>query len=361
VKNTQLGVLLVCFDGKRTAGKAHRNLARQLRAEGDEVLDVAVIEVDANHKGAAYDPHRMLWGTVTAAIVYALCGFAGAYGAWSVVFWAAVGGVGGLIICYYYVRHVTKSELGRISAGLPAQSSALLMWVATDDARHVLETAATEKPSVASLAIIEADVTAHVFTDPADPVEPPPHSAAEIRDADTTMLSLVLVRYADPDTAKQVALQPPADSPLEVEMMMRTDADGRRHASDPYLGVKAWALSTLLWWGGFGLGVGALSGFAGGGGILGGVEGAVSTGILWGLVGLIVGAIYGLEFGREHASRRLKRLGSLVVPGTSILMAWVDAANPFTESILDEYAKPGSKRLILNFNSIEHGAVLEAV
>jgi hypothetical protein len=41
-------------------------------------------------------------------------------------------------------------------------------------------------------------------------------------------------------------------------------------------------------------------------------------------------------------------------------MAWVDRASPLTASALDAYAKPGSQRLVLNFNSGEGGAVLEA-
>jgi hypothetical protein len=48
-----------------------------------------------------------------------------------------------------------------------------------------------------------------------------------------------------------------------------------------------------------------------------------------------------------------------MAPGTSVLMAWVDAASPLGVDILDEYTKPGSARLILNFNSAERGAVLE--
>jgi hypothetical protein len=41
-------------------------------------------------------------------------------------------------------------------------------------------------------------------------------------------------------------------------------------------------------------------------------------------------------------------------------MAWVDAASPLTESPLDPFMKPGSQRLVLNFNSSERGAVLDA-
>jgi hypothetical protein len=59
-------------------------------------------------------------------------------------------------------------------------------------------------------------------------------------------------------------------------------------------------------------------------------------------------------------ARSLKGVGSLSAPGTSILMAWVDAASPLTESALDPFMKPGSQRLVMNFNSSERGAVLDA-
>jgi hypothetical protein len=176
---------------------------------------------------------------------------------------------------------------------------------------------------------------------------------------------MVMLRYPSPDTAQQMASDPPAgdngDVPaLEVEMVIRSDADGRRHVSDPSLGVRAVAKSDLLWWGGFGLVFGALAGAVGGGGVLGFIEGGLATAAAWDIVGLGVGALYGLVVPRSFSARRLKSVGSLATPGTSILMAWVDAANPITESALDAYSTPGSQRLLLNFNSSERGAVLEA-
>jgi hypothetical protein len=84
------------------------------------------------------------------------------------------------------------------------------------------------------------------------------------------------------------------------------------------------------------------------------------TAIAWAIVGLGVGALYGLVFGKAVSARRLKSVGSLLAPGSSILMAWVDAKSPLSENALDAYSRPGSQRLILNLNSSEHGAVFEA-
>ena len=355
----RLGLLLACFDGRKTAGKARRSLETQLRAQGDELLDTVVLEVDAKHKASAHDPRRILWGTVTVTLVWAVCGMAGADGVWSVVFWAVVGAVGGVLFLYYGLHHLTKSDLASVGAGLPAQSSALAVWAATEDPRRLLETAADQSPTAASVAVIGTDLTTHVFAGAADPVELPPGSADEPR-GDSAVWSMVMLRYPSPDTAKQMTLQPPADSVLEVEMMLRRDPDGSRHVSDPSFGVKALAKSDTLWWGGFGLVFGALGGAIGGGGVLGFIEDGLLEAIAWGILGLGVGALYGALFGRAVSARRLKSVGSLLAPGTSILMAWIDDKSPLSESALEAYTTPGSQRLLLNFNSSERGAVLEA-
>jgi len=359
VRDGQLGLLLACFDGRKTAGKARRSLEGQLRAQGDELLDTVVLEVDEKQKATVHDPRRILWGTVSAALVWGLCGMAGADGVWSVLFWGAVGAVGGLLILYYSLHHLTKSELTAIGSGLPAQSSALVVSAATKDPRRLLEAAAVQRPTAASVAAIGGDLTTHVFAGPADPVELPPDSADELR-GDSTLVSMVILRYPSPETAKQMVRQPPADSVLEVEMMIRRDSDGSRHVSDPYFGVRALAKSDLLWWGGFGLVFGALGGAVGGGGVLGFIEDGVLEAIAWGILGLGAGALYGLVFGKAFSPRRLKGIGSLLTPGTSLLLAWVDRASPLTASGLDAYSTPGSQRLVLNFNSDKRGAVLEA-
>jgi uncharacterized membrane protein (DUF2068 family) len=355
----RLGFLLACFDGRKTAGKARRSLETQLRAQGDEVLDTVVLEVDEKHKASAHDPRRIRWGLVTVTLVWGACGIAGADGLWSIVFWAAVGAIGGVLFLYYTLHHLTKSDLASLGTGLPAQSSALAVWVGTNDARRLLEAATVQRPTAASAAVIGADLTPHVFAGPADPVELPPASTDELR-RDSALLSMLMLRYPSPETAKQMVLQPPADSVLEVEMMITRDSDGSRHVSDPYFGVKAMAKSDALWWGGFGLAFGALGGAIGGGGVLGFIEDGVLEAIVWGIIGLGVGALYGTVFGKAVSARKLKSIGSLLPPGTSILMAWVDAASPLTASALDAYATPGSQRLVLNFNSSERGAVLEA-
>jgi len=357
----QLGLLLACFDGRKTAGQARSRLEGQLRTQGDELLDAVVLEVDEKHKASVHDPRRILWGTVTAALVWGTCGvLVGANGVRGILIWVALGAVLGVLFFYYYLHHLTKSELARIGSGLPAQSSALVVSVGTDDARRVLEAIAPQRPTTASVAVFGADLLTHVFAGPTDPVELPHRASDGLRD-DSTVLSLIIVRYPNPETAKQLALHPPTESVLEVEMMIWRDGDGSRHVSDPYFGVKAVAKSDALWWGGFGLVFGVLAGISGGGGVLGSIEDGVVNAIASGLVGLVAGAVYGVVVGTAFSPRKLKSLGSLLAPGTSLLIAWVDAGSPLTESALSAYLTTGSQRLVLNFDSRDRGLILEAV
>src|SRR5512133_1089699 len=97
----KLGVLLACFDGRKTAGKARRSLETQVKAQGDDHLDTVVLEVDEKHKASTHDPRRVLWGTLGASFVWGLCGLAGANGLASVVIWAVIGAVGGAAFYYY--------------------------------------------------------------------------------------------------------------------------------------------------------------------------------------------------------------------------------------------------------------------
>jgi hypothetical protein len=72
--------------------------------------------------------------------------------------------------------------------------------------------------------------------------------------------------------------------------VIETDANRRRHVTDPKSGVAAWVKSDFVSWGLFGVLVGAISGASGGGTLKGGVV----TGIAWAIFGLFAGGLYGL-------------------------------------------------------------------
>src|SRR5262249_49631259 len=185
----------------------------------------------------------------------------------------------------YLTEHVlTKSELGRIGRKLAPNSSALLTYAETSDPARLLATSHAYAPSTASVALIDADLSARVFAGSTTPVEVPHGSSASPAVDQTSALSMLLFRYPDPKLAGRVAAQvakakPQQNGAAQVELVIETDAHGRRHVVDPNRGTAAWARADVVSWGLFGVVVGALAGAIGGGGLHGAVNGAVTPGI----------------------------------------------------------------------------------
>jgi uncharacterized membrane protein len=365
VGGSQLAVLLACFTGTKAAGKARRSLDAALKSQGDALLDSVVFQVDAKHKASDHDPHRVLYGALTPALTWGLFGLLfGSDAVVSAIIWAVIGAICGGLYGYYSLRLAGKSELARIGAQLPAPSSALALFAETTDARRVLEATAGDQPSVASVAAVGADLTTRVFAGPAGAIQlPGGHSGGGLPPDRDSVLSMVLLRYPDPGTARQIAAEMAPKTkktvpPLQVELVIKTDRSGHRHVTDPTLGVAATSRQSLISWGGFGVVFGALAGAIDGGGFGGALKGALVTAVLWGIFGAVAGALFGLWAGRSVSARRLKSVGPLLAPGTSMVVAW--AGKPVTDDTLNPYLTPGSQRLVLRFNPVEGGAVLEA-
>jgi hypothetical protein len=361
----RLGVLLVCFDKLKAAGEVRHSLDAQLKSQGDALLDTVVVRVNAKRKVSLYDPRRVVQGTLTPLLTWGVFGLI-AGGPKSLAIWAIVGAVCGGLWAHYTEHLLRKNELARIGSRLPASSSALATFAETRDPRSLLKATATYSPTAASVAAVGDDLTARVFAGAADPIELP-HSPAggPLPPGQASPLSMILLRYPDPRTAKQIASRAAPkskktaeSSPVQVELVIWAGRDGRRHVADPSTGVAAWAKSDVISWGLFGVAFGALAGAFGGGGVHSFVTDAVLTGIGWAVFGLVAGALYGLWAGRSVSARRLKSLGSFVAPGTSMIVAWADG--PLRQDTLDTLTAPGSQQLILRFNPVEGGALLEA-
>ena len=174
---------------------------------------------------------------------------------------------------------------------------------------------------------------------------------------------MLVYRYPDPKTAARIAAQlskhkPGRDHAPAIELVIETDKGGHRHVTDPGSGTAAWARSDTVSWGAFGLVWGAVVGALGGGGILGFLKDGLVTGLGWAVFGLVAGALYGLWAGRSISARRLEGIGPVLAPGTSAVLAWGDGA-PHDRD-LEPLAGPGAQHLVLLFNPVDHGAVLEA-
>lgn len=360
-----VAVALVCFAGEKDAAKARKPFEEKLRSNGDAVLQTTILRVDAKHKAAVHDPRRVLAGTLTAALTWGLFGLvAGTDKVESTIVWAVLGAICGGVYAYTSEHLLTKSDLARIGRRLAPGSSALIAYAEATDPERLLAAAGASAPSAASVATIDADLGARVFAGTTVPVEVS-HSSpgATLAPDETALLSMIVSRYPDPKAAAHVAAQmakdkrPNGHAP-EIELVIETDGGGHRHVIDPSTGTAAWARSDTISWGAFGLVWGAIVGALGGGGILGFLKDGIVTGIGWAVFGLVAGALYGLWAGRSISARRLKGIGPILAPGTSTVLAWVEGA--LHEGDLEPLSQPGSQRVVLLFNPVEDGAVLEA-
>ena len=366
MNDKQLALLLTCFPGAKAAGSSHRSLAARLKAQDDDVLQTTVLRVNAKHRASVHDPQRVLRGTLTSALTWGAFGLvAGTNKVESAVIWAVLGAICGGLFAYTSEHLLSKDELTRLGQRLPAPSSALLMYVRTDDAKRLLEASEPGSPSTASAATISPDLEARVYAGSTTPVELP-HGAgtggAQLNDL--SLLNMILVRYPDVTTARRLAAEASKDGTLaksgpQLELVVETQTDGRRRVADPAQGVAAMSRSDVISWGAFGLVFGAIVGLVGGGGILGFLEDGVVTGIGWAVFGLVAGALYGLWAGRSISARRLNGIGEILPAGSSALLAWADG--PLRHETLNALDGPGARRFVLGFNPIDGGAVLEAV
>jgi hypothetical protein len=205
---------------------------------------------------------------------------------------------------------------------------------------------------------VDDDLTAETLTSSDVSIDQPQLVADEQR----TLLGMILVRYPDSETARQLAMQmssagskPPT---IQIELVLSADRDGHRHASDPTHGVAAMTSSDVISWGACGLIFGAVSGGLSGGGVVGLIGNALLTRVAWGVFGLVAGMLYGLWAGQVISARRLRRVGPLLAPGTSMLLVWADEVA--IQSTLQTLSAPGSKHVVLRFQTVPGGVVLGA-
>lgn len=359
----KLGMVLLCFDSRSRAASARRDIEKGFVKGKNVVLDSVVLRVNGKGHVSIYDPRRVVAGTLTAFVTWGLFGLV-AGGLKGLAIWAILGAVCGGLWAYFTEHLLKKNELVRIGTQLPTNSSSLLIFSQTADAHNLLEACAIQLPTTGSAIEVDEDFSARSFAGVARPLELPNSAPGSAHSPSRSApVSMALLRYADPGAAATVAgvVTPKSkktSAPVQVELIVRIDENGRRRVIDPTQGTAAWAKSDVVSWGLFGVVVGALAGAFGGGGVHGFVDDAVVTGIGWAVFGLVAGALYGLWAGRAVSARRLKGLHGLLRPGTSYLVGWIDGSAP--SDSLDALSKGASGELIVNFNPVTGGAVLEA-
>lgn len=358
----QVCLVLVCFRGVRRAARARRRLAEQITSAGDSVLDEVVLEISHRRKTRVYDPHRVIAGTATSALTWGVFGLLTG-GVASGGLWAIIGAGCGGLFAYYYEHLLTKDELKRIGKRLPADSSAVAAFVQAQDARRVLTSAAKSEPAEASVAAIGCDLSARVVAGvgmPLDSSSAPP-GGGPVPAHKGSVLSMLLMRYRGTETARRElgrhrATQPGDGQALQPELVFEAPDHGRFRVSDPAQGAWAFAKSDVVSWGLFGLVYGLIVGLVSNHGIVHAVTVTAVAGITCAVFGLAAGALYGLWAGRAVSARRLHGVRPLLAPGTSTILAWSEDT---TQKTVDDWAVPGTERLIVRFNPVGDGALLE--
>ena len=360
----RLCVLLVCFAGAKRASHVMSELGEGVRSSRGTLLDEVVLRVNGKGKAMVHDPRRTRAGALTSALTWGLFGLLASGGSWkSLVIWALIGGVCGGLYAYFTEHLLSKSQLKRIGERMGPDTSALAIWAEAADAERLLSAVAPLQPETASVAAIADDLSAKVFTGGATPGQSSSPGADEGPPATTTaatsVLSMLLLRYPG-EQAAQAALEaaPKAEGHApQVELVFESARSGKRRVIGPAKGVAVTAKSDVLSWGLFGVAYGAIVGAVGNGGILSWIENGAVTGVLWAILGLGAGALYGLWAGRGVSARRLKGVGPLLPPDSSVILAWADGA--VTEQTIGALSTPEAETLVLRFNSVARGAILE--
>ena len=369
-------VLLACFNGASGASKVRREVDSLLDEAGDVVLDEVVLRVDAKRKARVFDPRRTRAGLLTSTLTWGVFGLV--TGGWeSLGLWAVLGAVGGGGWAYLNEHLLTKDQLARIGRSVRPDSSALAVYLQAANPEQLLTRMSAVRPTTASIATISADLSAHVHSAPVNGVGTTPGQAAEDGTApvEVDRLAMVLVRYRGAQGARVAMLQhamskgkkPMGKKPKgkaneegvpEVELLIETDGSGRHRVIDPTTGARITSRGDVLSWGGFGLVCGAIAGYLGTSGILGAVERGFLTAIGWAIFGLIAGALYGLWAGRGVSARRISRMGPILPPDTSTVIAWAD--DTVSPEAIKTWATGHSNLLTLWFTPTSTGAQLEA-
>jgi uncharacterized membrane protein len=356
----RLCVLLACFVGRKRASKVRRAIGKRLDEGGDRILDEVVLSVNSKRKVQVHDPRRTMAAALTAALTWGIFGLITG-GLEALGLWAVLGAICAGLYAYLVLHRLTKDERRRIGEHLPPDSSALAAFVEGSDPERILGSVAPSGPAVASVAAIGSNLSARVLRGPDDPTDS--GDGQGTRSPGRTQLSMLLVRFAGQRSARKALATTgagkggEADAP-EVELVVEADERGKRRVIDPKLGSAAFARSDAVSWGGFGLVYGVLVGFAGDGGVLSGaLDRGLETAIAWGLFGLGAGALMGLWAGRRFSARRLKGIGPLVAPDSSMALGW--AGGSASPAAIDEWSASGSERVIVRFVTGEHGALLD--
>ena len=299
-------MLLVCFDGRKSASEARRAVEAHLRSHGNEVLDAVVGEVNAKHVAKVHDPptgHVVSQGRSS----FGQASWQGLLsrahlGSVRTTLWQWSWGSPHLRCrrrCVWRRVGVRRRARPDEDSAHPDRRLPAAGVISAPDLRgherpgELARGSCESSAAVASAAVTRDDLTTQVLARPGEPAE---SGATKVTSDRPIVLSMITVRYPDPVTAGQIAKRMAAAGQTpnapQIELVLSADRDGHRHVTDPSHGAGFIARSNVVSWGTFGLIFGAIAGGVGGG-ILNLLGNAILTGVGWGLFDRVAGLSYG--------------------------------------------------------------------
>ena len=132
-----LGILLVSFDEPKKAQQVKQTLVKEIKQDGDLILDEMVMRIDEKRKVHVYEMGKAARGAAIVAVTWGAFGllYGGLRG---LVIWAVIGAICGGMYMYYVAHSLSDAELKNIARRMPPNSSVLLAFLKTSHAQQII-------------------------------------------------------------------------------------------------------------------------------------------------------------------------------------------------------------------------------
>ena len=150
-KSSVYHILMFCFEGSKTANQVFEQLKKSGKLDGYKIVAQGVAERDANGK---VDFHEKGKGGVGSTVGLIAGGIAGALLApVTVLGMAVVGAASGGIAGHFAGRAIPPSELKKLAASLPVNSSAFVALIQDKEAEKVIDGMKEYKANIVTITV----------------------------------------------------------------------------------------------------------------------------------------------------------------------------------------------------------------
>ena len=303
-RDSKVCVLLACFAGAKRASKVRGQMGKAIRADGGSILDEVVLVVGAARKARVYDPRRTLAGALTPALTWGLFGLL-VGGLQGLGVWGVLGAICGGGYAYLTEHLLTKDELKQIGERLPADSSAIAVFVQGSDPERMLSSVSSLQADDGQHRRDRSGSLRRGLRRWSHRVETSGATGDATSPGETTVLrmcscasrgSMVL------DRRSELRAPPKRPDPREpqVEIVIQANEEGRRRVVDPSHGHGRHVEERRRQLGRLRSRLRRDRRLRRRRGALGAVDSGLIVGISWAIFGLVAGALYGLVGGTSH-------------------------------------------------------------